>query len=147
MLCRYSGKLIAWDVNNENLNFNFFESKLGNNISNKFFRRTRQFDRQARLFINDYNTIEDERDHKSAPSNYVQKLREIQGYLGVKHPKLGIGLEGHFGTPNLAYVRSSLDTLANTGYPIWITELDVQPGPNQVCFSSSRLSIPVGFIV
>ena len=27
--------------------------------------------------------------------------------------------------PDLAYVRSSIDTLASTGLPIWIIELDI----------------------
>ena len=28
-------------------------------------------------------------------------------------------------SPDLAYVRSSIDTLASTGLPIWITELGI----------------------
>ncbi|ONH91947.1 hypothetical protein PRUPE_8G145700 [Prunus persica] len=33
--------------------------------------------------------------------------------------------------PNLAYMRSTLDMLGATGFPIWLTEVDVQKGPNQ----------------
>ncbi|KAK9677319.1 hypothetical protein RND81_11G136200 [Saponaria officinalis] len=132
VVSRYAGKVIAWDVNNENLHFNFFESKLGGDITNKFFQKTRQLDGKATLFINDYNTIEDKRDQTSSPSKYIQKLREIQSSIGGA--TVGIGLEGHFHTPDLAYVRSALDMLAATKMPIWITELDVQAGPNMATY-------------
>ncbi|XP_074278915.1 endo-1,4-beta-xylanase 5-like [Silene latifolia] len=125
---RYAGKLLSWDVNNENLHFNYFESKIMSKVTNHFFRRTRYFDRKARLFVNDYNTIEDNRDPLSLPSKYLQKLRQIQASLGDS--LLGIGIEGHFDTPNIPYMRSALDALASAGLPIWITELDVR-GSNQ----------------
>ncbi|XP_021717249.1 uncharacterized protein LOC110685092 [Chenopodium quinoa] len=131
IVSRYAGKVIAWDVNNENLHFNYFENKLGANISNVFFQKTRQLDGKATLFMNDYNTIEDEGDAASSPSKYLEKIGEISNFLGG-NANLGIGLEGHFGVPNLPYVRSTLDTLAASNFPIWITELDVKRGPNQV---------------
>ncbi|XP_010691571.3 endo-1,4-beta-xylanase 5 [Beta vulgaris subsp. vulgaris] len=133
IVTRYAGKVIAWDVNNENLHFNFFESKLGENTTDVFFQKTQQLDGRTTLFINDYNTIEDERDPSSSPSKYIQKLKEIQSFVGGAI-SLGIGLEGHFITPNIPYVRSAIDTLASTKLPIWITELDVQGGSNQVTY-------------
>ncbi|CAF2031801.1 unnamed protein product [Brassica napus] len=39
-------------------------------------------------------------------------------------------VESHFNTPNIPYMRSALDTLAATGLPIWLTEVDVQAPPN-----------------
>ncbi|KAM0043696.1 putative endo-1,4-beta-xylanase [Helianthus debilis subsp. tardiflorus] len=50
---RHSGKVIAWDVLNENLHFNFFESKLGWTTSSKFYATARALDRTADLFLND----------------------------------------------------------------------------------------------
>ncbi|KAL2945237.1 Anti-sigma-I factor RsgI6 [Bienertia sinuspersici] len=97
LVSRYAGKVIAWDVNNENLHFNYFESKLGGKITDVFFQKTQQLDRRTTLFMNDYNTIEDERDTSSSPSKYIQKIKEIQGFLGGS-ALLGIGLEGHFST-------------------------------------------------
>ncbi|RWW01423.1 hypothetical protein GW17_00035542 [Ensete ventricosum] len=43
---------------------------------------------------------------------------------------MAIGLEGHFGTPDIAYMRSALDKLAGANVPIWLTEVDVAH-PNQ----------------
>ncbi|CAI9104265.1 OLC1v1002901C1 [Oldenlandia corymbosa var. corymbosa] len=93
-------------------------------------RRLIRFDPSATPFLNEYNTIEVKSDQKSSPSSYLQKIKDLRsgGYNGP----LGIGLEGHFaGAPDLAYIRSALDTLASAKLPIWITELDVSSSPNQ----------------
>ncbi|KAI3702324.1 hypothetical protein L6452_28058 [Arctium lappa] len=123
---RYSGQVIAWDVVNENLHFNFFESKLGNTASSKFYAVARALDRNAALFLNDYNTIESPGDQKSSPDSYLSKISEIrsEGYRGT----LSIGLEGHFWQANIPYMRSAIDKVASSRLPIWITELDVGAG-------------------
>ncbi|KAK6143148.1 hypothetical protein DH2020_023496 [Rehmannia glutinosa] len=130
VVLRYRGQLIHWDVVNENLHWNFYESRLGDNASTFFYQRARYIDRKMLPFLNEYNTIEEPGDGASSPAKYMQKIQLLrsQGYKGP----LGIGLQGHFGIPNLPYVRSSIDFLASAGLPIWITELDVKPNPNQV---------------
>ncbi|KAL5700725.1 endo-1,4-beta-xylanase [Ranunculus cassubicifolius] len=131
VVSRYAGQLIAWDVVNENLHFSYFEDKLGDKtFSPSMYRKVRQLDCKATMFMNDYNTIEDNRDKLSAPSKYIQKLKEIQSTCGQQQG-FAIGLEAHFKQPNIAYVRSAIDTLAATGLPIWITELDVESWQNQ----------------
>lgn len=129
---RYRGQLAGWDVVNENLHYGFFEGKLGNNASAAFYGWAFKADSETTMFMNDYNTIENPEDAKATPRMYLQKLKEIQGFPGNSNGKMGIGLEAHFDTPNLGYVRSAIDALAATGLPIWITELDVKMSPNQV---------------
>ncbi|KAI3755467.1 hypothetical protein L1987_55268 [Smallanthus sonchifolius] len=126
---RYSGQVIAWDVVNENLHFDFFESKLGQTASSKFYKTARALDRTAALFLNDYNTLESSGDQVSSPDSYLWKIKQIrvEGYIGP----LSIGLEGHFRNVNIPYMRSAIDKVASLGLPIWITEVDVQSGPNQ----------------
>nr|XP_018625197.2 endo-1,4-beta-xylanase 5-like [Nicotiana tomentosiformis] len=138
---KYSGQVIHWDVVNENLHFNFFESKLGQGASANFYRLASQFDK-APLFLNDFNTIEEQKDGASSPANYLAKIRQLRagGYNGP----LGIGLEGHFTTPNQPYIRSALDTLASAKLPIWITELDVSSSPNQAQFLDQIIKEVVG---
>ncbi|XP_061369017.1 endo-1,4-beta-xylanase 5-like [Gastrolobium bilobum] len=133
VVSRYKGQLIAWDVVNENLHFSFFENKLGQYFSARIFNEVHKIDEQTTLFINEYNTIEDSRDGLSTPAKYIQKLREIQKYAGNSRIPIGLGLESHFPNfpPNLPYMRASIDTLAATGLPIWITELDVASQPKQ----------------
>ncbi|XP_058068723.1 endo-1,4-beta-xylanase 5-like [Magnolia sinica] len=133
VVTRYAGQVIGWDVNNENLHFSFFEDKLGKVATAQFFQRAHQLDGRNTMFMNEYNTIEYSGEAKASPSNYVQKVKEIMSFPG-NQGSTGIGLEGHFGTPNIAYMRSAIDTLAATNLPIWLTEVDVGQGPNQAQF-------------
>ncbi|XP_050369336.1 endo-1,4-beta-xylanase 5-like [Argentina anserina] len=131
---RYKGQVIAWDVVNENLHFKFFESKLGANASAIFYNRASKADETTTLFMNEFNTIEESGDGDSIPPKYLQKLRDIQAFPGNNNLRMAIGLESHFRSPNIPYIRSSIDTLAAANLPIWITELDVQSGPNQAWY-------------
>ncbi|GAV87342.1 Glyco_hydro_10 domain-containing protein/CBM_4_9 domain-containing protein, partial [Cephalotus follicularis] len=128
VVSRYKNQLIAWDVLNENLHFSFFESKLGQ-PSAHFFDLTHQIDPSTILFMNEYNTIEESGDSQSSPAMYLRKLREIQA--SNRNTNMGIGLEGHFTNLNLPYMRASIDTLAATNMPVWLTEVDVASSPNQ----------------
>lgn len=134
VVSRYKGKLIAWDVVNENMHFSFLEDKLGKDASSKIYHDAHDIDGQTTLFLNEYNTIEDNRDGEANPTKYIEKLNEIKGYNGNTGCPIGIGLESHFTIPpNIPYMRSSIDTLAATGSPIWLTEVDVNNQlPNQV---------------
>ncbi|KAL2479576.1 Glycosyl hydrolase family 10 protein [Abeliophyllum distichum] len=129
---RYQRQLIHWDVVNENLHFSYFESKLGNKASSIFYEKANKIDWKTTPFLNEYNTIEESRDGAATPAKYLQKIKQMRqdGYKGP----LGIGLESHFQYANLPYIRASLDQLASAKLPIWITELDVKPGPNQAAY-------------
>ncbi|XP_055959932.1 endo-1,4-beta-xylanase 5-like isoform X2 [Mercurialis annua] len=134
VVSRYTGQLIAWDVMNENLHFRFYEDKLGENASSEYFSVAHKLDPSTRLFMNEYNTIENCEDENSNPANYLTKLEEILSYPGNEGILAGIGVQGHFGSeePNLAYMRAALDILASSGLPIWLTEVDVGRGPCQL---------------
>ncbi|RWW01420.1 hypothetical protein GW17_00035541 [Ensete ventricosum] len=120
---RYRDQLIAWDVVNENIHFSYYESRLGENASAIFYQLAHQLDSHALMFLNEFNTLEWHDERKVSPDNYLQKLRQIQSFGNV--PRMAIGLQGHFGTPDIAYMRSTLDKLAGANVPIWLTELDV----------------------
>ncbi|KAG8088562.1 hypothetical protein GUJ93_ZPchr0010g10066 [Zizania palustris] len=132
VVTRYAGKVIHWDVVNENLHFNYFESKLGPNASPQIYQQVGQIDHNAILFMNEFNTLEQPGDPNPVPSKYIAKMKLIRGYPGNGGLKLGVGLESHFSTPNIPYMRSALDTLAQLKLPMWLTEVDVVKGPNQV---------------
>ncbi|KAK9941867.1 hypothetical protein M0R45_007560 [Rubus argutus] len=133
---RYKGKLIAWDVVNENLHWNFFESKLSATASEFFYNWAIKADGKTPLFLNDFNAIEESRDGAATPAKYLQKLREIQSFPGNSGGQFGIGLESHFNssTPNIPYIRACLDILGAARVPIWITELDVSSNLNQAFY-------------
>jgi GH35 family endo-1,4-beta-xylanase len=134
VVSRYAGKVIHWDVVNENLHFSFFEEKLGKDASGEIFKEVAKLDPKPILFMNEFNTIEQPCDKAPLPTKYLAKLRQIQSYPGNEDLKYGIGLESHFAKPNIPYMRGSLDTLAAAKVPIWLTEVDVTKGPKQVEF-------------
>ncbi|KAF3435563.1 hypothetical protein FNV43_RR22652 [Rhamnella rubrinervis] len=133
VVSRYRGQLIAWDVMNENLHFSFYEDQLGANASAEYYSKAGQLDPNTVMFLNEYNTIEQSDDKTASPSNYKKKLQEILSFPGNENLLAGIGLQGHFssGQPNIAYMRSVLDILGTTGFPIWLTEVDIQRDQNQ----------------
>ncbi|CAL1379419.1 unnamed protein product [Linum trigynum] len=134
VMSKYKGQVIAWDVMNENLHFSYFETKLGPNASGHAYNLASRTDGTIPLFMNEYNTIEEVTDPMSTPAKYLQKLREIQAYSGNADIKMAIGLESHFVTPNIPYMRASIDILAAAGLPIWLTEVDVKQGPKQAIY-------------
>ncbi|XP_062106871.1 endo-1,4-beta-xylanase 5-like [Humulus lupulus] len=133
VVSKYRGKLIHWDVMNENLHFSFYEDKLGKTASAEYYKRAQQLDPQTTMFLNEYNTIEYSGDNAVTPAKYLKKIEEILSYPGNANLKLGIGLQGHFTSnqPNIAYMRSALDTLGSAKFPIWLTEVSVDNTPNQ----------------
>jgi GH35 family endo-1,4-beta-xylanase len=135
VVTRYAGKVIAWDVMNENLHGEFYETRLGTpNVSAQIYQQVAQIDRTATLFMNEFSTLEWAGYMTSMSSKYVRKMEEIRSYPGNAGLKLAVGLESHFSTPNIPYVRATLDMLAQLKLPIWLTEVDVSPktGPYQV---------------
>ncbi|MCL7035874.1 hypothetical protein MKW94_026245 [Papaver nudicaule] len=127
VVSKYSGQFIGWDVNNENLHFQFYEQMLGANASDVFFQMANQLDPTTPMFMNEFNTLEWSGDTQASPAQYVAKIQEIRSFY---QGPIGIGLESHFSAPNIPYVRASLDLLATAGVPIWLTELDVSVNNN-----------------
>ncbi|XP_020584215.1 uncharacterized protein LOC110027221 [Phalaenopsis equestris] len=138
IVSRYRGQLIAWDVVNENLHFNFFEQRLGQGFSGDAFIHARQIDQGALMFLNDFNTLEQPGDPASTPDKYLQKFWEIQSYT-KKNVRMAIGLEAHFSQPNIPFMRAALDKLAGAKAPIWLTEVDVFQMPNQAQYLEAIL--------
>ena len=123
LLGRYKEEFIHWDVNNEMLHYNFYEQRLGENASVRFFKAARKSDPLATLFTNEFNVVETCDDAVSTVDTYIGRLRELTEAGGDF--VAGIGLQGHFGKPNIPLMRGVLDKLATLGLPIWLTEVDV----------------------
>ncbi|CAN6207675.1 unnamed protein product [Urochloa humidicola] len=122
LLSRYKGDFVHWDVSNEMLHFGFYEDRLGGNATAEFFATARRADPLATLFLNDFNVVEACDDLSSSADAYVAQLRRLADG-GVTFE--GIGLEGHFGRPNIPYVRAVLDKLGTLRLPVWLTEVDI----------------------
>jgi endo-1,4-beta-xylanase len=82
------------------------------------FEKARHYCPNAKLFLNDYNII----NNTGATTSYLQ----IVNLLKSKNLIDGIGEQGHFmeSTP-IATLKSNLDKLAETNLPIHISEFDI----------------------
>ncbi|ESQ53108.1 hypothetical protein EUTSA_v10024805mg [Eutrema salsugineum] len=125
LMTRYRGEFVHWDVSNEMLHFDFYESRLGENASYGFFEAAREIDSLATLFLNDFNVVETCIDERSTVDEYIARVRELQRYGDGGVRMDGVGLEGHFTVPNAALMRANLDKLATLELPIWLTEIDI----------------------
>ncbi|KAL1811151.1 hypothetical protein ACET3Z_021216 [Daucus carota] len=122
LMSKYRNDFIHWDVNNENLHYDFYEKKLGPNATLDFFKTVHTSDPLATLFLNDYNVVETCNDVNSTVDKFILKIDELKRGGAIMD---GIGLESHFTVPNLPLMRAILDKFATLGLPIWLTEVDI----------------------
>ena len=117
---RYRGRIDQWDVNNEMLDADFFEQRLGEDIRGRMFVWGKEANPDAVLFVNE-NDILTGNEEKLARYEAL-----VQGLLDAGAPVGGLGLQGHFEeAPDPAYMKKALDRLARFGLPIVITEFDI----------------------
>jgi GH35 family endo-1,4-beta-xylanase len=119
----FRGTFVHWDVNNEMLHGDYFSRRLGAWVDPWMFIRARELDPGVKLFVNDYDVVAGGR-----TQDYIDQLRRLQA---ANAPVDAIGVQGHFGaTVEPWLVESRLDSLAELGLPIWITEYDSEaPDP------------------
>lgn len=124
VVSRYAGRLVHWDVNNEMLNFTYFEDVLGANIRSDMFVRAKQNDPNVKLFTNEFGLTQS--GYKT--DRYRQLVQDLQS-AGADVG--GIGLQSHFDS-NVSpkALELTLAKLTDLGPEIWFTEYDASnPDP------------------
>ncbi|CAI5988141.1 unnamed protein product, partial [Closterium sp. NIES-65] len=133
---RYRGKVQHWDVINEPLHGNYYGQRLGGNVHSWMFKAARAIDPNVRLFLNEYNTVE-QCDKEANPEIYlevsgricrqVEEKREVQ-----QNGECSAAALNEYNTveqcdkdanPKVR-LKHGLNRLAVAGMPIWLTELD-----------------------
>ena len=84
---RYRGRFAEYDLNNEMLHGNYYEERLGPNITRDMAAWMRQEDPQAVLYLNDYDILTGRR-----LEDYLVQIRK---FLDQGVPIGGIGVQGH----------------------------------------------------
>ncbi|KAF7345823.1 Beta-xylanase [Mycena venus] len=124
LVTRFKGKIYAWDVVNEVLNedgtlgSSVFSNLLGESFIDIAFKAARAADPAAKLYINDFNL-----DAPGAKTNGMVALVNRLKSRGV--PIDGIGSQTHISLGHAGTIAANLQTLANTGLDVAITELDI----------------------
>ncbi|MEK7675927.1 MAG: endo-1,4-beta-xylanase [Verrucomicrobiota bacterium] len=115
---RYRGRFAEYDLNNEMLHANYYEERLGPNITRDMASWMRQEDPQAVLYLNDYDILTGRR-----LEDYIVHIRK---FLDQGVPVGGIGVQGHLHGDSFDPIalQNALDRLAQFRLPVRVTEFN-----------------------
>jgi len=124
---RYAGKVLQWDVVNDmfdengGLRSSVFSNVLGEDFVRIAFEAARKADPNAKLFINDYNTVE-------KGSNYGKTtgmIKYVSKWIAAGVPIDGIGAQAHLMAGESKNVPASLKALCAVASQCALTEVDI----------------------
>ncbi len=115
---RYRGRFAEYDLNNEMLHGNYYEQRLGPDITRDMAAWMREGDPAAVLYLNDYDILTGRR-----LEGYAAHIRK---FLDQGVPFAGIGVQGHLHGDSFDAdaLRAALDRLAEFKLPIRVTEFN-----------------------
>jgi endo-1,4-beta-xylanase len=132
---RYRGRFAEYDLNNEMLHGNYYDQRLGPDITRDMAQWMRQEDPGAVLYLNDYDILTGKR-----LEDYVVQIRK---FLDQGVPVGGIGVQGHLHGDSFDPValQNALDRLAQFKLPVRVTEFNF-PGQRSKYYNqrAARLS-------
>jgi endo-1,4-beta-xylanase len=134
------GQLVEWDVVNEPSANKRLANVLGEDEMALWYKRVKQLEPTAKLFINDYDNL-------GEGNLDVEYKRIIKRLLALGAPIEGIGLQAHFGsgmTPP-EELHSRLEEFGKFGLPLAITEFDMNTTNLQLQADSTRDFLTVAF--
>lgn len=118
---RYKDRFVEYDFNNEMMHGDYYQERLGPGITVKMVDWIRQYDPEAKLYLNDYDILTGR-----LLQEFSDHIKDLQGRGMVID---GLGVQGHLHAEDFSRdtLRYALDVLAQFGLPIRITELNM-PG-------------------
>lgn len=118
---KYKGRFAEYDLNNEMIHGNYYQDRLGPDITKKMAEWAHNGDPGARLFLNDYDIL--------TGNKLPQYMAHIRLLLKQGVPIGGIGVQGHLhgDTFDRVQLKNALDSLEQFHLPIRVTEFNM-PG-------------------
>jgi len=131
---RYKGRFAEYDLNNEMVHGNYYEERLGADITKKMAEWSQTGDPEIKLWLNDYDILTG----KKLP----EYLAQIRLLLGQGVPVAGIGVQGHLHaeTFDRDQLKNALDSLAQFNLPIRVTEFNM-PGQRSKYYADRKLKL------
>lgn len=125
---RYKGRFAEYDLNNEMIHGNYYEDRLGPEITKIMAEWALKGDPDAKLWLNDYDILIAPRTEPPL-EGLTEYMAQIRKLLKQGIPIAGIGVQGHshLETFDRQILKNALDSLATFNLPIRITELNI-PG-------------------
>jgi len=126
MTKRYKGRFAEYDLNNEMIHGNYYEDRLGPDITKLMAQWAHNGDPDAKLFVNDYDVLINDSPLGIGLPEYMVHIRKL---LKQGIPIAGIGAQGHshLETFDRQVLINALDSLEVFKLPILITEFNM-PG-------------------
>ena len=130
----YKGRFTEYDLNNEMVHGNYYEERLGPDITKRMFQWAHNGDPNARLFLNDYDIL--------TGVELPAYMAQIRSLLEQGVPIAGIGCQGHLhgNTFDRDQLKAALDSLAIFNLPIRITEFNM-PGQRSTFYKDRNLTM------
>lgn len=118
---RYKGRFAEYDLNNEMIHGNYYEDRLGPEITKLMAQWAHNGDPDAKLWLNDYDIL--------TGNKLPDFMAHIRNFLKQGVPVAGLGVQGHLHaeTFDREQLKNALDSLAIFDLPIRITEFNM-PG-------------------
>lgn len=115
---RYRNRFAEYDLNNEMLHANYYEERLGPNITRDMATWMHQEDPAAVLYLNDYDILTGKR--------LEDYLVQIRNFLDQGVAIDGIGVQGHLHGDSFdpLALQNALDRLAQFKLPVRVTEFN-----------------------
>jgi endo-1,4-beta-xylanase len=131
---RYKGRFVEYDLNNEMIHGNYYEEKLGPDITKRMAEWVHHADPEAVLYLNDYDVLTG-----NVLDRYMEHIRTL---LQQGASIAGIGVQGHLhgDTFDRNELKRALDSLAQFGLPIRITEFNM-PGQRSEFYQNRNLKM------
>lgn len=129
---RYKGRFHEYDLNNEMVHGNYYEDRLGPDITKKMAEWARTGDPEVKLFLNDYDIL--------TGVKLPEYMAQIRKLLKQGVPIAGIGVQGHLHaeTFDRFQLKRALDSLAQFHLPIRVTEFNI-PGQRSKYYKNRSL--------
>jgi endo-1,4-beta-xylanase len=130
----YKGRFAEYDLNNEMVHGNYYEDRLGPEITKKMAEWVHNGDPDAKLFLNDYDIL--------TGNKLPEYMAQIRTLLKQGVPIAGIGVQGHLHAESFdrGQLKNALDSLAKFNLPIRITEFNV-PGQRSKFLKDTKLEM------
>ena len=131
---RYRGRFAEYDLNNEMIHDDYYEKRLGPEITKQMAAWVKEGDPDAVLYLNDYDIL---------TGNQLSKyVAHVETLLEQGVPLGGIGVQGHLHGESFDRnaLKRALDTLARFELPIRITEFNF-PGQRSRFSRNRRLQL------
>lgn len=131
---RYKGRFTEYDLNNEMIHGNYYEERLGPDITKKMAQWAHNGDPGIKLYLNDYDILTGNK-----LNEYMAHIRKL---LAQGVPIDGIGVQGHLHAESFdrSELKRSLDSIAQFNLPIKITEFNM-PGQRSKYYQNRDLEL------